>query len=172
MHCYHDQMMELSADDQNLYTKNSWKSGKLWQRLSVEVSNTNLDDHHAQALRQAAPDLQRLGGHGLLLVLLQGKHGAHVVQAIRQLDDQHQRLRNHVHDEGAQLLLLFFGESDAAALARLWGGKQAVRGEFRVSGSANFVILWFQGVTRRQVWMVLAHCNPPNPFLTVRAHAG
>lgn len=92
------------------------------------MSDADLDNHHAQALSQAAPHLQGLCGHSLLLVLLQGKHSAHVVQTIRQLYYQHQGLRNHVDNEGAQLFLLFFGEANAAALAGLQSSKQALEG--------------------------------------------
>ncbi|GHG65432.1 hypothetical protein GCM10018980_57150 [Streptomyces capoamus] len=63
-----------------------------------EVLQLPLDGVHAEAVGERSIDLQRLPRLLLLLLALEVAHGAHVVQAVRELDDQDARVLGHRHD--------------------------------------------------------------------------
>ncbi len=60
---------------------------------------------HAQPVRQRSVDVLGLAGDGLLAVRLEVLEGAHVVQAVGQLDEHHAHVRHH----GQQHLAHVFG---------------------------------------------------------------
>ncbi len=63
-----------------------------------QVLQLPLDGVHAQPVGQRGVDLQRLAGLLLLLVPLEVAHGAHVVQPVGELDNQHPRVLGHRDD--------------------------------------------------------------------------
>jgi hypothetical protein len=74
------------------------------ERGEGEVLELPLQRVHAEPVRERGEDLQRLPGDPLLLLLLQPAQGAHVVQPVGQLDDQHPRVPGHRHDHLADRL--------------------------------------------------------------------
>ena len=63
-----------------------------------EVFQLPLDRVHAQPVRQRGVDLEGLACLRLLLGLGQELQGAHVVQPVAELDDQHPDVASHGHD--------------------------------------------------------------------------
>ncbi len=62
---------------------------------------------HAEAVRQRGVDVEGLLGDALLLPRRQGREGAHVVEAVGQLDDDHPQVAGHGHQHlahGGRLL--------------------------------------------------------------------
>ena len=95
-------------------------------------SQAYLEGEHAQLLRQGAPDLQGLDGHRGPLVGLERVAGAHVVQAVRQLDGQPQGLvcqADHHVPQGFSLLQgqpLRLPQAAAGLQAVLWARCQCL----------------------------------------------
>ena len=81
------------------------------QRCQGQVLQLVLDLLHAQAVGQRGVDVDGLLGHPLLLVLRKGGQGAHVVEAVGQLDDQDTEVlgERHQHLAHAGRLLLLPG---------------------------------------------------------------
>ena len=78
-----------------------------------EILQLLLDGVHAQAMGQRCVDVQRFAGDGHLALRLLELHGAHVVEAVRQLDEHHADVLGHGHDhlaQGFSLGLFLVGE--------------------------------------------------------------
>jgi hypothetical protein len=71
-----------------------------------QVLELPLDGVHAEPVRQRREDLQGDGRDPLLLLLTQVPQGAHVVQPVGELDDEHPRVAGHRHDHLADRLRL------------------------------------------------------------------
>ena len=84
----------------------------LWvQRRERQVFELLLELLHAQAMGKRCVDVERLLGDASLLVAGHRGDGAHVVQAVGELDDQHAQVACHRHQHLAHRrgLLRFFG---------------------------------------------------------------
>ena len=76
------------------------------ERLEREVLELPLHLLDTEAVGERRVDLERLGGHPLLLGRRERAHRAHVVQAIRELDQQDPDVARHRHDHLANVLRL------------------------------------------------------------------
>src|SRR3546814_20172946 len=65
------------------------------QRAEAQVLQLGLDQVHAQALRDRRVDLQRLAGDALARLRRLRAQGAHVVQAVGELDQDHAQVARH-----------------------------------------------------------------------------
>ena len=81
------------------------------QGLERQVLELPLDLLYAEAVRERRVDLEGLGGDAALLRLGEDTQGAHVVQPVGELDQQHPDVAGHRHDHLPDVLglLLFPG---------------------------------------------------------------
>ena len=89
------------------------------QRGEGEVLQLLADLLHAESVGKRRVDVQRLGRYALLLFGRQRRQGAHVVQAVGELDDQHAGIACHGDEHlshGGGLLLLLRVEAEALEL--------------------------------------------------------
>jgi len=87
--------------------------------LEAEVIEFLLRAPHAEAVGNRHVDLQRFRGDPDLLLAFEVAKGAHVVQPVGQLDEDHSYVVHHRHQQLAEilgLLLLQAGEGDLADL--------------------------------------------------------
>ena len=74
------------------------------QRAEAEILQLGLDQVHAQALRDRRIDLQRLARNARARLGRLGAEGAHVVQTISQLDQNHTQVARHRQQHLAEAL--------------------------------------------------------------------
>ena len=89
------------------------------QRGERQVLQLLLQLLHPEAVRQRRVDVERLLGDALLLVDRHRGDGAHVVEAVGELDDEHPQVLGHRHEHLAHrggLLLLARVEADPLEL--------------------------------------------------------
>ena len=85
----------------------------------AEVLQLQADVLHAQALGDGGVDLQGLAGDAALLVGAHHAEGAHVVQAIGELDEDHADVLHHGEDHLAEVLRLRLGLAAELDLGQL-----------------------------------------------------
>ena len=90
------------------------------QRLKRQVLQLASNLAHAETVRDGCVDFKRLLSNFLLAVTRQRADGAHVVQPVSQLDDDHANIARHGEQHLAQTLSLTvftIGETDFAQLS-------------------------------------------------------
>ncbi len=78
------------------------------ERGEREVLELVLDLLHAEAVGERCVDVEGLSCNALLLVFGQGGQGAHVVESVGQLDDEHPQVLGEGHEHLAHAGCLLF----------------------------------------------------------------